>query len=76
MAVALAQIAKALDQIRPMIQSHGGDVEFVRLEGNTVFVRFSGVCASCPISSYTLKLGIEEQIKKAVPEITEVIAVE
>lgn len=76
MALALEKIEQALDQIRPMIQSHGGDVELVRFEKDTVYVRFIGACATCPISSYTLKVGIEEQLKSALPEIKQVVAVE
>ncbi len=76
MALALDTIQQVLDQIRPMIQSHGGDVELVKVERRIVYVRFVGACAACPISSYTLKLGIEEQLKQALPEIKEVIAVE
>ncbi len=76
MSLVLEQIEQALNQIRPMIQSHGGDVELVRFEKNTVYIRFIGACATCPISSYTLKMGIEEQLKSALPEIEQVVAVQ
>ncbi len=76
MAVALDSIQQALDTIRPMIQSHGGDIELVELKDNIVYIRFLGACASCPISAYTLKLGVEEQIKEAVPSVKGVVAVE
>jgi len=54
------QVEEALDQVRPYIQSHGGDVELLDVEGGVVHVRLSGSCIGCAGSAMTLKRGIEE----------------
>ncbi len=68
-------IKQALDEIRPALQSDGGDVEFVSLEGDVVKVKLTGACSGCPMATMTLKNGIETVIKKKVPEISRVEAV-
>jgi Fe-S cluster biogenesis protein NfuA len=70
------KVTKALEAVRPMIQGDGGDVSLVRVEGTTVYVRLSGACVGCPISSYTLTYGIKEAIQKELPDIQEVVAVD
>lgn len=74
----IKQINQALDDVRPNIQMDGGDIELVSFEDGIVSVKFSGACVGCPLSYYTLKLGIEEQLKNKVPDaqIQEVVAVE
>jgi Fe-S cluster biogenesis protein NfuA len=70
------KINKAIDKIRPYLNADGGDVSLLDItEDLVVHVRFSGACDGCPYSMMTLKAGIEEAIKKDVPEIKEVIAV-
>ena len=71
------KIEKALDKIRPTLQADGGDVKFNEFNEKTgiVKVKLVGMCAHCPMSQITLKQGIEEEIKKEVPEVKEVIAV-
>lgn len=71
------KILAALETVRPGLQMDGGDVEFVGFDEVTgvVQVRMVGMCAHCPMSQYTLKQGIEEEVKKAVPEVTEVVGV-
>ncbi len=70
------KILKALESIRPGLQADGGDVEFVRVdENNVVYVRLVGACGGCPMSTLTLKQGIERILKMQVPEITAVEAV-
>ena len=69
------KIEKALADIRPSLQSDGGDVELVDVENGIVKVRLSGACGGCPMSQMTLKQGIEAYIKKEVPEILSVEAV-
>lgn len=71
------KIKKALEEIRPAMQADGGDIEFVNFDKKTgiVQVRMIGMCASCPMAQITLKQGIEVEIKKAVPEIKEVVSV-
>lgn len=71
----IAQIEAILDHVRPNLQMDGGDVEFVKYEDGIVYIRLTGACVGCPLSQYTLKLGIEEQIKEHLPEVIEVIAV-
>ena len=71
------KVNKSIDKIRPYLQADGGDVSLMNItEDMVVHVRFSGACDGCPYSLMTLKAGIEETIKKDIPEITEVIAVE
>lgn len=69
------KIEEALQAIRPNIQMDGGDIEFVSYSSGIVELRFLGACVNCPMSIYTLKLGIEEQLKESVPGITEVKAI-
>lgn len=67
------KVEKALSQIRPALQADGGDVELVEVtEKGVVKVRLTGACGCCPMSTYTLKLGIEQRLKEAVPEVKEV----
>ena len=56
----IEDIKRELDNIRPLLQADGGDVEFVELKGNTVFVRLTGTCGDCPFSQSTLKMRIEK----------------
>ncbi len=76
MKTAVDILHEVLSDIRPALQSHGGDIELVSYQDNKVTVRLSGACSGCPLSFYTLKMGVEEQIQQALPEVTEVIAVE
>lgn len=69
------QILASLNKIRPGLQADGGDVEFVAVEGGVVKVKLTGACGGCPMSQLTLKMGIERQLKKDVPGVTEVVAV-
>jgi Fe-S cluster biogenesis protein NfuA len=70
------KIEEILDQLRPNIQMDGGDIRFVRFQDGVVYVRLLGACVDCPISSYTIKQGIEESLKDQLSEVREVIAVE
>lgn len=70
------KIEQALDQVRPFLQKDGGDVELVEIGGDlTVKLRLLGACSSCDISHITMKAGIEESIRSAVPDIKEVVSV-
>jgi Fe-S cluster biogenesis protein NfuA/nitrite reductase/ring-hydroxylating ferredoxin subunit len=73
----LAQrIKTALEEVRPGLKNHNGDVELVAIKPpDTVEVRLIGTCSSCPASTLTLSQGIEQAIKNHCPEITKVIAV-
>lgn len=67
----------ALDQVRPFLKDDGGDIELIELTNdNVVKVKFLGACKSCSMSPMTLKGGVEEAIKRAIPQIKEVITVE
>jgi len=69
------KIEKALDRIRPALQADGGDVELVDVTDGVVKVKLTGACGGCPMSQMTLKMGIERQLKKDVPEVKEVQSV-
>ena len=71
-----AKVEEALKKVRPMLQRDGGDVELVSVDANgSVKVRLKGACGSCPMSTMTLKMGIEKLLKEQIPEIKEVIQV-
>lgn len=71
------QIEDTLDTIRPALRGDGGDVEFVGYDDaqGVVQLRLVGACSSCPISTMTVKQGIERRIKQVIPEVREVQAV-
>jgi Fe-S cluster biogenesis protein NfuA len=67
------KVEKALGEIRPMLQADGGDVELVDAsDDGVVKVRLKGACGCCPMSTHTLKMGIEQKLKEAIPEIKRV----
>lgn len=71
-----AEIEKALDQIRPSLQADGGNVELVEVtEDGVVKVKLTGACGHCPMSTQTLKFGIERTLKEKIPSVREVVAV-
>jgi nitrite reductase/ring-hydroxylating ferredoxin subunit/Fe-S cluster biogenesis protein NfuA len=70
------RVAVVLEEVRPYMRSHGGDVELVKVEGETVYVRLHGACSGCSLSAVTLKNGVEEAIKARVPEIEYVVMAE
>lgn len=70
------KIENVIEQIRPYLQQDGGDIKFVELtDSNIVNVQLMGACGSCPYSMMTLKSGVETAVKKAIPEIESVEAV-
>ncbi len=69
------KVQEVLDKIRPGLQSDGGDVELVDIEGSIVKVRLKGACAGCPMSQMTLKNGIERILKEEIPEVESVESV-
>ncbi len=69
------RVLKALEKVRPYLQSDGGDIEFIDVSDDmTVKVKLTGACHGCPYSLQTLKAGVEQAIMKEVPEIRKVIA--
>lgn len=68
------RVMQALDKVRPYLESHGGNVEVLGIEDGVVRLRLQGSCKSCPSSSMTLKLAIEEAIYEAAPDVTAIEA--
>lgn len=68
-----AKVQKVIETIRPFLQADGGDIELIDVtpEG-TVKIRLTGACSGCPMSTYTLKMGVENKLKKEIPEIKSV----
>ena len=69
------KVEEVLDKIRPSLIRDGGNVELVDVEEGTVKVKLTGACAGCPMSTLTLKMGIEKLLKQEIPEVKEVVAV-
>ncbi|MFH1413722.1 MAG: NifU family protein [Candidatus Omnitrophota bacterium] len=70
------KVEKALEKVRPMLMADGGNVELVEITAEGIVkLRLTGACGGCPMSSMTLKMGIEKILKKEVPEVKEVVAV-
>tara|TARA_B100000524_G_scaffold347239_1_gene248822 strand:- start:387 stop:608 length:222 start_codon:yes stop_codon:yes gene_type:complete len=70
------KIEKALDEIRPFLQSDGGNIELISFTEKEVKVRLLGNCISCTVNQMTLKNGVEMTIKKHLPEIEKVTSIE
>ena len=69
------KVEEVLNKIRPALVRDGGDVELVGVNDGTVKVKLVGACAGCPMSTMTLKMGIEKILKEEIPEVKEVVAV-
>jgi len=71
------KVKKAIEKIRPSLQMDGGDIELVEVDEKKgiVKVRLQGACATCPMSTMTLKMGVEAELKKTVKGVKEVVAV-
>ncbi len=70
------KVKNVIEQIRPYLQADGGDISFVELTSdNVVNVELQGACGSCPFSRMTLKNGVEDAMRKAIPEIKSVEAI-
>ncbi|MBY6277151.1 MAG: hypothetical protein A6D92_10720 [Symbiobacterium thermophilum] len=69
------RVERALDLIRPAIRMDGGEVELVAVEDGVARIRMVGACGGCPMSTMTLKMGIERAVRQQVPEIRAVEAV-
>ena len=71
-----AKVQEAIQQVRPALQRDGGDIELVSVEDTGVVkVRLKGACGSCPMSTMTLKQGVEKFLKQQIPEVKEVVQV-
>ena len=70
------KVRKVIDGLRPNLQADGGDVELVGVDDGVVKVRLKGACAGCPMSTMTVKWGIENRLKREIPEVSRVDAVQ
>ena len=66
------KVERALSQIRPMIEAHGGGFEVVLANGGKVKIRIKGACLGCPMAQATFGSGMEEMIRQKVPEVKKV----
>lgn len=69
------KVEKEIEKIRPKLQMDGGDVSLVGIEDGVVKLKLEGTCKGCPMSAVTIHMGIEQELKKTVPEIKSVEAV-
>ncbi len=69
------QVQEVLNIVRPSLQADGGDVELVDVKDGIVSVRLKGACSGCPMSTMTLKKGIERFLKEKISGVKEVVAV-
>ena len=70
------KVKDIIGAIRPNLQAHGGDIEWVGTEDNNVKVRLQGACSGCPGAQMTMKMGVERLLREKIPEVKEVIAVD
>ena len=68
------QVEAVLDKIRPSLVADGGNVELVDVNDGVVKLKLTGACVGCPMSTLTLKNGIERILKQEIPEVKEVVA--
>lgn len=69
------KVEAALAEVRPALQADGGGVELIDIKDGVVRVKLTGACGGCPMSTMTLKAGIERILKERVPEVKKVVAV-
>lgn len=71
-----SKIEEALEQIRPFLHEDGGDIHLIEVTNDLVVkVQFSGACTACSMQNSTFKVGVEQSILKAIPQIKEVVIV-
>jgi Fe-S cluster biogenesis protein NfuA len=68
------RVAKALEEFRPRLQADGGDIELLGVDNGIAKVRLKGACAGCPMATMTIKMGVEQHLRKKIPEIVRVEA--
>ncbi len=69
------EVEEVLNRIRPSLHADGGDVELVDIKDGIVSVRLTGACSGCPLSTLTLKNGIERLLKEEIAGVKEVVGV-
>ena len=72
----LQNVEKALSEIRPFLESDGGNIKLLSIEDTVVKVQLEGACIGCSVNQMTLKNGVETTIKKYAPEIQKVVSIE
>lgn len=70
------KVEKALEELRPNLRADGGNIELVDVQDGVVRVKLTGACAGCPMSQMTLQWGVEQYLRKKVPEIRKVESVQ
>mgnify|MGYP002516147850 FL=1 len=70
------KIKEIIDKIVPYLNSDGGNLEFIKLKDDIVYIKLTGACGCCPHRNETIKYGILESIKEELPEIKDVINVD
>ena len=70
------RIKKALEQVKPQLQADGGDIEYLGFDKGLVKVKLKGACSGCPMSAMTLQWGVENFLKKQIPEVKKVEAIQ
>ena len=72
----IKKIEKSIVEVRPYLQADGGDISLIEVTPDYIVkVKLLGACGSCPFSIQTLKLGVEDKLKKDVPQVKEVVSV-
>lgn len=69
------KVKEIIENIRPYLNMDGGDINFVKIENNYVYIKLTGACSTCAFQDDTINSGIEEMIKNEIPEIKGVINV-
>jgi len=70
------KVRRVIDELRPNLQADGGDIELLGVDKGVVKVRLRGACAGCPMSAMTIKWGVENLLKRKIPEVVRVDAVQ
>ena len=70
------RLRAVIEKVRPFIQMDGGDIELVAIEDRNALVRLMGACSGCPNAAYTLQMGVEQAIRKEIPDFGELIQVD
>jgi len=69
------KVEAALDKIRPHLQADGGDVKLIDVKEGVVTVKLTGACAGCPMSTMTLRAGVERVLRQELPDMKKLVAV-
>ena len=69
------KVEAALDKVRPHLQADGGDVKLIDVKDGVVTIKLTGACAGCPMSTMTLRAGVERVLRQELPEMKKLVAV-